>query len=80
MKLPEAIYNSNNKVQEVDVYICKTDYEYHIPDDIQGITVYFSEKSIREERKCVKSCGIVKMKLTFESVVQKGSGCYRDDE
>ena len=71
--------DSNNKVQEVEVYVCKTDYNYHIPDDIQGITVYFSEKDIREERGCVSSCGIVKMKLTFDSVVQKGKGIYTDD-
>lgn len=64
--------NRNNKVQEVEVYVCKTDYDYHIPDDVQGITVYFSEESIREERDCVENCGIVKMKLTFDSIIDKG--------
>lgn len=69
------------KDDDVFVYVCKTDYDYHIPDDWNGIDIYFSEKSIRTHRKCVKECGIVKMKLTFEEIVDKGEGfCYTENE
>jgi hypothetical protein len=26
-------YDKNYKVQEVEVYVCKTDYDHHIPTD-----------------------------------------------
>ena len=43
----------------------------HFPDDWTGVEIYFSEKSIKAHRKCVKECGIVKIKVSFEEVVQE---------
>lgn len=58
------------KNKEYVGYVCKTDWDYHFPDDYNGVTVYFSEKSIKDHRKCVKYCGIVKVKVSFEEVIK----------
>jgi len=53
------------KDEEVEVYLCRTDFNLHIPDDMHGIRIFFSEKNIKNAMKCVKDCGIVKCKLSF---------------
>lgn len=57
--------------KEYIAYCCKTDWDYHFPDDWHGVDIYFSEKSIKAHRKCVEECGIVKVKVSFEEVVQE---------
>ena len=69
-----------SKKNKTTVYICKTDYDYHIPDDINGIKIYFSEKHLRADCPCVKQCGIVKATLEFEEVIHEGEGWRRDDK
>lgn len=49
-------------------YICSKDAEYHIPDDFGGIEIFFSEESIKFNRKCVCSddeygCKIVQIEI-----------------
>jgi len=61
-------------MKEYTAYVCKTDWNYHFPDDADGVTVYFSEESLKKNRKCVEECGIVKIKVSFEEVVEKGKG------
>jgi len=58
-------------MKKVKVYLCKTDYDYHIPDDINGINIYFSEKDLRKNRKCVETCGIVSCTLEFDNIIQE---------
>ena len=53
------------KNKEVEVYICKVDFDYHIPDDKHGIKVFFSKEDLEKNYGCVKECGIVKAKLQF---------------
>lgn len=56
-----------NKRKSVDIYLCKTDYDYHINEDYHGVKVYFDEKSLRDHLDCVnKGCGIVKLKLSLK--------------
>ena len=69
LKFNEVI--SNMKDNEYTAYVCQTDWDYHFPDDWHGVNIYFSEKSIKEHRKCVEECGIVKIKVSFEEVVQE---------
>jgi len=42
-------------------YMCKTDYEWHLENDAEGVPVYTSEKALRRARKCVDECGMVKV-------------------
>jgi hypothetical protein len=53
------------KNEEVEVYICKTDFDYHIPDDKYGIRIFFKKEDIEREQGCTEECGIVKCKLSF---------------
>lgn len=57
--------------KEYIAYVCKTDWEWHFPDDFDGVNLYFSEESIKKHRKCVEECGIVKVKVSLEEVVQE---------
>lgn len=52
----------------IDIYLCKTDFDYHIPDDVNGVNIYFSEKAIHKCRECVKYCGVVKLKLDLDTM------------
>jgi len=63
--------------KEYTAYCCKTDWDYHFPDDWDGVSIYFSEKSIKHHRKCVGECGIVKVKVSFEEIIDKGTGWKR---
>jgi len=61
------------KKKECMAYICKTDWDHHIPDDPNGIEIYFSEADLRKNRLCVDECGLVKLKITLEEVLIKGT-------
>jgi hypothetical protein len=45
------------------VYCCKTDADWHIPDDDAGIRIYFSEESVKRHLSCWEECGVVELKL-----------------
>lgn len=53
-------------------YMCAIDYEYHIEDDWNGTEIFPSVKSLKKQSPCVKSCGILKVKVTVEKTVKKG--------
>ena len=51
--------------------MCGSDFNYDIPF-VESNDFYFSEESIRKNRKCVASgCGIVECKLSFKRWVEK---------
>jgi hypothetical protein len=59
---------AKKKFNTYKAYICSKDALYHIPDDYHGIDIYFSEKSIKEQRKCIGSddkygCKIVEIEI-----------------
>lgn len=47
------------------VYICKTDADYHIPDDDAGVRVFFSMSSIKRHISCWEECGVVELQLDY---------------
>ena len=51
------------------VYICGTDARYHIPDDADGINIYFSVESMKERCSCWRECGITELELDCENPV-----------
>ncbi len=68
-------------MRKYTAYVCKTDWTYHFPDDWSGVNIYFSEESIVHHRECVGECGIVKVQVTFDSVVSEGRGFrFSEDE
>ena len=63
--------------EKTKVYVCKTDFDYHIPDDMHGIQIYFTEKDLRRDRECVAECGVVEMEIEFSKVIDPGNGWSR---
>jgi len=60
-----------NKDEKIKAYMCKTDFDYHIPDDINGVDIYFSKQDLINNRPCVKDCGIVEIEVSFSKVINK---------
>lgn len=51
-------------------YMCKVDFDFEVGEALGGNTVYSSIKDLKRHRKCVETCGIVKVKVELEEVVQ----------
>lgn len=52
-------------------YMCKTDFECELGMAKRGNCVYASEQDLRENRPCVASCGIVKVKVVAVEIIQE---------
>ncbi len=64
-------WNLVKKIVKVG-YMCATDYNCELnPDVIDGIPVFSTIKALKKKRKCVEECGIVKVKIVLDSVVQE---------
>ena len=44
-------------------YMDATDYEWHLEHDAYGVTVYPSEKAVKQHNKCVE-CEVIKVMIT----------------
>ena len=58
-------------------YICSKDAHYHIPDDYDGIDIYFSEKSLRAHKTCINDkdkwgCRVVEIVIEVPDVIEDG--------
>lgn len=53
----------------VKIYLDMTDFYHHIPDDPNGIRVYFKKKDLLKHEKCVREggCGIVRLELDLDT-------------
>lgn len=51
-------------------FMCKTDFDHELGSASDGVKVYPSERALRQERRCVDECGIVKVRVTLAEVVQ----------
>ena len=51
-------------------YMCKTDWDYELGEALGGNSIYPSIEDLKKRRKCVSSCGIVKVRVELEEVVQ----------
>ena len=50
-------------------FMCMVDWQHHAGADARGNMVYWSEKNIKERRKCVSACGIVEVQIKAIRVV-----------
>jgi hypothetical protein len=55
-------------------YMCKIDWEYELGEASGGSKVYYSKKDLLKHHSCAKHCGIVKVVITFDKVILKGTG------
>ena len=51
-------------------YMCATDWYWELGEARGGTKVYCSVSDLKRERKCVSSCGIVKVKVELVEVVE----------
>lgn len=56
----------------VYAYMCLVDWECEAPFNAEGNRICYSIESLKRVRPCVEDCGIVKVKVSFVEVVQKG--------
>jgi hypothetical protein len=59
-------------------YMCKVDFDWELGEALGGTAIYPSVEDLKAERKCVSSCGIVKVKIELEEVVDAGER-WKDD-
>jgi hypothetical protein len=60
-------------------YMCQTDWDWELGEALGGSTIYPSVEDLKDHRKCVSSCGIVKVKIELEEIVDKGKGWSSED-
>lgn len=45
-------------------FMCATDFQFHLGEDIVPTMVYRDIKTLRKERTCVDECGIVEVEVS----------------
>lgn len=62
------------------VYMCQTDWNWELGEAMGGAEVYCSVDDLKQERKCVSSCGVVKVKVELVEVVEEGKGWENEEK
>lgn len=52
-------------------YMCKTDYDDEMGYASDGVRVFPSLRALKEARKCLDQCGIVKVRIQLLEVIQE---------
>lgn len=63
--------------------MCQVDFDHEIGNSATGNLIHPTEDNIRQERKCVNSCGIVQVKITNpinEEDIEDERGVYVEKE
>ena len=55
-------------------YMCKTDYQWELGEAHPFTEIYPNIKTLKKARQCVKDCGIVKVRIELEEVIEAGNG------
>ena len=55
-------------------YMCRTDFDWELGMAADGNKIFPSVKALKHYRKCVKGCGIVRVRVTLDKVITKGTG------
>jgi hypothetical protein len=59
------------KPPKFTVFVDGVDYQHELGEVIDGTKVYGTIEDLKERNKCWKSCGIVKLEITFKKWVEK---------
>ena len=54
-------------------FMCQIDFHHELGEAYPYTEIYPSIKTLKEQRDCVKECGIYKVKIVIEKVIQKGT-------
>ncbi len=52
-------------------YMCKVGFDWELGHAIGGNKIYPSVEDLKENCRCVEECGIVKVRIELEEVVQE---------
>lgn len=67
---------TKKKFNTYKAYICSKNALYHIPDDAGGIRMWFSEKTIKDDCKCISEgkygCKIVEIVIRIPIDIEDG--------
>lgn len=66
-------YLTKNTTSKIG-YCCMTDFDWELGEALGGTEIYASIEDLRECRKCVDQCGIVKVRIEFEEEVEPSKG------
>lgn len=55
-------------------FMCRTDFDHELGAAVDGVGVYPSMEALRAHRPCVAQCGIVRVRVTLDAVVEAGQG------
>lgn len=54
-------------------FMCKTDFDHHLFNDVKGTRIYPSVEALRADRGCIDECGIVKVEIKQTELVLEGT-------
>lgn len=54
-------------------YMCATDFDFEVGEAPGGIQIYRSKEDALAHRSCIRSCGLVKVKIMLEKVILKSN-------
>jgi len=60
-------------------YICKIDWDWELGEALGGSKIYPSLKDLKAHHSCWKDCGIVKVKVSFEEVIDGEEETRKED-
>jgi hypothetical protein len=59
-------------------YMCKTEYDWEVGEALGASRIYCSVDDLKNNRKCVENCGIVKVKIEMVEIVQPENRNWTD--
>lgn len=54
-------------------YMCKVDFDIEHPECGDGVLVFGTLEKLKAKQKCVRQCGITKVRLSFVEIVQNSN-------
>ena len=52
-------------------YMCKTEFDWEIGETTGAYGIYATVEELKDKCKCVKSCGIIKVAISFVEVIKQ---------
>lgn len=51
-------------------YMCKVAWDWELGEDWHGTKIYPSLEALMEHHSCIDECGIVKVRIDLDSIIQ----------
>lgn len=64
----ESLDTPDRSKREMILYMCGVDWRHELGEAAGGTPMYASKEDLVRCRKCVSSCGVVRLKVTAEEI------------